>query len=765
MMATSRDKYGGGNSIRAFISSSLTAKLVGLLAAALLLYGVVDLSILRFAIYPQFAKIERREAGTDLGRVISVLEREITHLDTLCRDWAFWDDTYEFILTRSPQYVKSNLPLTTFTDNWLHLLFILNDRGEVVWGRSFDHSIEKDLPLHEFPRDVVNNNHPLLAQGGASGLINTEFGPMLVAARPVMTSDGRGPSRGTLIMGRFVTHDFLEKLLVQTGVNFDITDLLVDGVSASSTSRSISENDKTTLLLTGAFPGLGEYPGVQITVKKERDITREGESVLRFALYSFLAAGVALLILVGCFVRNAVLRPVCLLTGHMSAVMETDDLSKRIGFKRNDEIGTLGAQYDAMLSLLTRNKQALFEDIEKRKEVERALRESEERYRRVLETVPSSITITTEQEGRYLEVNKAFTNLSGYSRKEVLGATPFDLNLFVDPDDRDRFLDLLRRDGEVNELGIQYRRKSGTVVDMLLSARRINFSETECIVVVATDISEKLKQEQHLRQAQKLEAIGTLAGGVAHDFNNILTGILGFSQIALLQIGNESEVRENLKKVIEASHRAGDLVAQILAFNRESKQQFKAVRVQAVVQEALELCRASLPSTVRVRQYVQTDVIVMGDSTQVHQVVLNLCTNAGHAMGQEEGVLTVELSEVWLDHDFLKLYPAILPGKFAKLSVFDTGCGIASSDMERIFDPFFSTKQKGKGTGLGLSVVHGIVKAHGGMLEVKSREGQGTEVVVFLPAGRGKQEQKMGKAPLAVGNGTVTPREKKSLAC
>ncbi len=253
---------------------------------------------------------------------------------------------------------------------------------------------------------------------------------------------------------------------------------------------------------------------------------------------------------------------------------------------------------------------------------------------------------------------------------------------------------------------------------------------------------EKQILEGQLRHAQKMEAIGTLAGGIAHDFNNILAAIMGHSELAMMQMADRREAENSLREVINASHRAKDLVGQILSFSRQSESELKPLQISLIVKEAMRLLKASLPATLAIRQNIQaTQSIVVADATQMHQIILNLCTNAAHAM-PEGGTLTVALEEIDIQPQPSeeRVHPSQLePGKYVCLSVVDTGHGIPEHLMERIFDPYFTTKAKGVGTGLGLAVVRGIVQNHGGIIDLKSWPGEGTEFKVFLPRVEGRE--------------------------
>ena len=246
---------------------------------------------------------------------------------------------------------------------------------------------------------------------------------------------------------------------------------------------------------------------------------------------------------------------------------------------------------------------------------------------------------------------------------------------------------------------------------------------------------ERVKLEEKLRQAQKMEAIGTLAGGIAHDFNNILAGIVGFADLGIQEADDPQASGLHFREILKASQRARDLVRQILAFSRHREQDRKPLRLDDTVQEALRLLRATLPASIEfATKFEQGTPSVLADSSQVHQIVTNLVTNAWHAIGDKPGTITVQLTTFQVDDDFSRTHPDLRPGRYARLSVGDSGHGITPETMERIFEPFFTTKPPGEGTGLGLSVVHGLIKSFDGAITVYSEPGQGTMFNLYFPA-------------------------------
>ncbi len=245
---------------------------------------------------------------------------------------------------------------------------------------------------------------------------------------------------------------------------------------------------------------------------------------------------------------------------------------------------------------------------------------------------------------------------------------------------------------------------------------------------------ERLKLEEKLRQAQKLEAIGTLAGGIAHDFNNILAGITGFADLGLQEVNDPQAATESFREILKASGRARDLVRQILAFSRHREQDRQPLDLEIDVRDALRLLRATLPASVELcSEFEPTVSRVLADSVQIHQIVTNLVTNAWHAIGDKPGRISVQLSTFHVDADFARTHPDLRPGRYLRLTVSDNGSGMDAVTAGRIFEPFFTTKEPGRGTGLGLSVVHGIMKSCDGAIGVYSAPGDGTTFHLYFP--------------------------------
>ncbi len=362
--------------------------------------------------------------------------------------------------------------------------------------------------------------------------------------------------------------------------------------------------------------------------------------------------------------------------------------------------------------------------------------------------------IISDRSGTIQYVNPAFEKLSGFSRAEIVGQN---IRILRGDTHDEAFYkemwDVISR-GRIWSGYITNRIKDNTLreFETKISPVLSKSGEVVSFVSVNRDVTQEKVLEAQLQQAHRMQSIGTLAGGIAHDFNNILSAIIGYTELTVDHLEKGSLPYNNLQEVLEAGNRAKDLINQILTFSRQSEQDLKPLQLKLIVNDALKLIRATFPSSVKIRTDLKSDAAILGDQIKMHQILMNLCTNASHAMQEKGGVLSVSLSEVEIDSDVMVRHFDIKPGSYLKLSVSDTGHGMPPSLMEHIFDPFFTTKEKGQGTGMGLSVVHGIVKSHNGTIHAYSEPGEGSTFNVYLPVIDRQLEQKIrAEKPIPVG--------------
>jgi PAS domain S-box-containing protein len=373
------------------------------------------------------------------------------------------------------------------------------------------------------------------------------------------------------------------------------------------------------------------------------------------------------------------------------------------------------------------------QDITEQVLTKKALVESEERYRIAIEHSNDGVAIVRGDEHIY--VNQRFLSMFGYDDpEEIVGAGAF---FTVHPDDRERVMEINRKrqKGEPALSRYEFKgiRKDRTTIHVEVSATRIVYDGKAATLAYLRDITERLRAEEMLRQSQKMEAVGTLSAGIAHDFKNILMAIEGFANLGIKYVQDDSKAKRHLDRICRAVERGKDIVRQILTFSQKGEDEPKPTELIPIIRESIGMLHASLRPTIEIREnFTAESALVLADPTQVQQIIINLVTNAAYAMGQRGGILSIELTDFTPTSQNTPA-PWMTVGPYLKLSISDTGAGMDRQTMERVFDPFFTTKKRTEGTGLGLWVVHSIVKKQRGAITVRSTPGEGATFEVFLP--------------------------------
>jgi PAS domain S-box-containing protein len=385
------------------------------------------------------------------------------------------------------------------------------------------------------------------------------------------------------------------------------------------------------------------------------------------------------------------------------------------------------------MELIQANRE-LINEIEKHAYTASALRDSEKSLTTIIESSPIAIFVVRDQQYRF--VNKSFKKILFLGDSvEVVGK---DIKTPYADDSGKQVCDIVNQCIQksemvnLNEIVVTTRDRQKLCLNIWLQP--ITLSGVSEVIGFMIDVSEQIELRSHLNQSQKMEALGSLAGGIAHDFNNILYAITGYTELALDSGDCGDNATEHLDQVLKAAQRAADLVKHILTFSRQTNQEKKPLLIGLILKESLDFLRASITRNIDIHRHVSNGLHqVNADPTQIHQVIMNLVTNAYHSMKDEGGSLDVTLDEVELTEEFVSRRPGMIPGTYQRLKVSDTGHGMDRATQERIFDPYFTTKEVGQGTGLGLSVVHSIVTDHGGAITVESVPGVGSTFEVYFP--------------------------------
>ena len=363
-----------------------------------------------------------------------------------------------------------------------------------------------------------------------------------------------------------------------------------------------------------------------------------------------------------------------------------------------------------------------------------ATNHSTELFSRIFHASPVAFGICTLHEGRFLEVNASFLSLTGFNREEVVAATDRELGLWADPHAREELHQALADRRTVRDMEWRIQSKKGEIRNTLASAELFEVRNQRCVLLIAYDVTDRLSREVQLRQTQKMEAVGQLAAGFAHDFNNILAIVQGYTSLLLAEPGLDGQTNKALKEVSTAAERAANLTRRLLTFSRKQFMQPKTFDLNEVLRGLGSLLQRVLGDKVELKvTYEPQMLLIKADPGMMEQMVINLAANAHDSM-PKGGQFSISTTVVDLTDEDVRARPNARAGRFARISLTDTGNGMSPATLNRIFEPFFTTKEVGKGTGLGLSTVYGIVKQHNGWIEVSSQPGQGTTFKIFLPA-------------------------------
>jgi PAS domain S-box-containing protein len=429
-------------------------------------------------------------------------------------------------------------------------------------------------------------------------------------------------------------------------------------------------------------------------------------------------------------------------------IAQTDGLSDLDTTKiRHAEFLNFALAFNKILATVQRQtvdlksvNENLHEQIIKRQQTANALQESENHLRSLQNNIPIGL-YRRSPDGRLLFANPKLVSTFGFDSEEEMMQTPI-RQFYYDPNQYDQVVEQLKMSGKIQSLELQFKRKDGTVIwgAMHINQTTDPISGAVYIDGAVVDITDrkkiehdKAKLETQLRQSRKMEALGTLSGGIAHDFNNILFAIIGFCELALEDAATDTSQQENLHSALAGARRAAELVQQILTFARQTDLEMHPLNLDLIVNESLKLMRATLPSSVEIKTKLHKNVTILSDLTQMHQVIFNICTNAYHAMRESGGKLTITLDKVDMAPGHVHWETGMEQGVYAWLRIDDTGCGIPDNILERIFDPYFTTKPQGEGSGMGLSVVQGIVRSLKGVICAESVIGEGSTFHIYLP--------------------------------
>jgi PAS domain S-box-containing protein len=672
----------------------------------------------------KFADLEERRTTTNVERVVSALSEKVAFLDGFTNDWAAWDDTYAFVEDANEGYIEVNLVDETFVNSDLNVMLFINATGQVVFSKAFDLENEREMPLPQGLQEHLTTDDILVhhrdVDSIVKGLILLPEGPMLVASRPILTSDNEGPVRGTLIMGRYLDSAEVEQLAEITHLSlamhkFDDLQLPAD----FQTARSFLVKGMPTFVhvldsdIIAGYTQINDIygkPCVMLRLDMPREIYLSAKAAINYFIFSILAVCLMFSILNLWLLEKFVISRLIRLQSSVVNIGTSSDLSARVSVTGNDELSKLANAVNVMLTGLEQGNIALLE--------------SEVRYRTILEDMEEGY-YEVDLAGNITFVNGSICRILGYGSEEVIGTNYRSYVGEEKPIQIYKDVNSVYRTGKTAKwFSWEFLTKSGEARFIEASvAQRFN-AQGEVIGFrgIFNDVTERKAIERQVLMTSKLASIGELASGVAHELNNPLTGVMGYAQLLVDNKDLPLEVKSDLNKVYQESQRAAKIVQNLLSFARRRKPEKGYFDVNELIQKTLELRSYELKiSNIKVWFNLASELPeIKADYYQIQQVILNIVINAEQALIEtgRQGKITVTTSTV---------------ENSIRISIADSGPGIPKENINRIFDPFFTTKEVGKGTGLGLSVCHGIVTAHGGNIYAESEDGKGAEFIIDLP--------------------------------
>ncbi|MCL4234960.1 MAG: HAMP domain-containing protein [Deltaproteobacteria bacterium] len=711
------------------------AVLTALLCSALMAFFISGTVISRAA--DDHARLAARDAGQLLIRIVNHDQAELTRIS---EDWAQWDDTFDYIGARDAGYVEKNLDDETLARNRFDLFALTDTDRNLVFSLGFSRRERRRI---EPPADLVRLAMTIpvsifeSAEGGFAGIWTSGESRYLIGVEPVTPSLYDKPPNGALIVGRAIDDQLLREWEHMTGLAIrEASEVEIASRDSPETERASADAIDSPDGIVGlvVIPGTlnTAVEGFVVQSRSAAD-TRPNLDVLT-VLVLLVGSGLLIALVATTSIGRILVQRLEALHRFVAEVRRSGSFDQRIAMHGNDEISELAAAFNAFLDRIGA-------DLLRVQSGADALRDSLRMIDDIIQNMPVGIV-----QWRYLregerlaliDANPVAEVLTGLRSKERAGEEFGDLfPKAADAGVKELFLDVMRGGTpvDVDEFAIPGLRsdRSFHIYAFALPQDRL------CVVI--EDIThrrdaerERAKLEEQLRQSQKMEAVGRLAGGVAHDFNNILTTIRGYSELLLETTAHSDPSHEDLSEIRDAADRAAQLTAQLLAFSRRQVYSPRDIEINDLLLRSSKMLRRLIGEDIELATRVAgTDLHLRADPTQIEQILVNLVVNARDAIGTS-GKIRIEVDGRFVDEDFEATHADAKAGDYVVISVSDNGAGMTADVRSQIFEPFFTTKERGKGTGLGLSTVYGIVRQNRGFLVVESTHGEGSTFHVHLP--------------------------------
>jgi signal transduction histidine kinase/sensor domain CHASE-containing protein/CheY-like chemotaxis protein len=722
----------------------LGATLAGLTAA---LYIITRITLLR-----SFDSLQRQHVRQNVDRATNGIANELSIISEVVHDDSMWDEANDALLHPNPKFFPAEFPDSTFANIRLNLVAYVDDNGKVHYGSGFDllHNRRTALPagldVYLVPGGPLLQHASL--QTPTNGVILLPSGPMLVSSWAVEHSDGSGPSPGSAIMGRYLDRSEIERLSSTT--NLELRALPMSALppefhhAASMLSAQaptfVEALDHNSIAGYALISGIDGKPALLLQTVVPRSIDQQGRATFVFLMIALVLVAVVFGALSLALMERLVLTRLVDLGQKLAAIGSSGDPAARVPITGRDELTDLGGSINQMLDALCRTEEARRQSDAR---YQAFVQQSAEGIWRMQCTAPIPINLPVEEQvlqlarrAQLAECNYAMARIHGAANAQALIGAP--LSEFLDPADSDDLAHL--RSFVLN--GYHLRDAETQKKKSYSGPRKHILHNLEGIIEgghivggwgIQRDITEGKLMEEQLRQSQKMEAVGTLAGGVAHDFNNLLTVIKGYSRLLLDRVDQDEDLAPKLEQIEKAADRAAALTRQLLAFSRRQVMEPKVINLNTIVSNVTSMLQRLIGEHIEVVSALEPELgVVLADPGQLEQVIINLAVNARDAM-PDGGKLLLQTRNAELDGNFAREHVGTRPGRYVQLTVKDSGIGMSAEIQAHIFEPFFTTKEMGRGTGLGLSTVYGIVKQSDGYIWVESEVGQGSTFVISLP--------------------------------
>ncbi len=686
------------------------------LAVAVGATAVVVLTVAYILLFMRsFQRSEEQNTSQMVGQAVGAFDDELLRLDIVNRDWAAWDDTYNFVKSPSENedYLEVNLIDATFTDPELNFILIIDHSGRLVHGEAFDPNTEEEVPIPESLEEHISDEALIRHEGvddSVIGIILLPEGPLLVSSRPIVTSEREGPIEGTIIMAQFIDSSVVGALsdtihlpLVLWTVNDRNMPSDVEVARSSLTIeapvlvRAINSESMAGYFLLKDIYG---NPAIIFRLTMPRAIYAQSVATIRYFSLAIMAFALLCAFLFPQLLKRLVISRVARVGEFMGNLGTTGDLSKRLTIQGNDEITNLAKDINTTIEAL--------EKAESSTKAQKGLID------RILATTPNTVLVISDDE-RIKLANQAFYDAF---KKEEAEVETKPISEIIPAEELLQAIPTARS-GKTSNVTREFRHRVNGQERMFV-ANILRMGEGEVLLVLG-DVTEERAKQDRLYLTDRLASIGEMAAGIAHELNNPLTAVIAMSQL-LLNDETPDGVREDLKLICSEAQRAAAVVKHLLIFARKHTAEREVVQINTVVEDVLTL-RAYEQKVNNIRVTTRFDdhlPTIIADPFQIQQVFINIVLNAEQAMtaAHKEGTLTITTERV---------------GSNIKVSFSDDGPGISPENMPKLFSPFFTTKEVGKGTGLGLSICYGIATDHGGRIYAQSELGKGATFVVELP--------------------------------